>query len=167
MAPERAANHFADYVLLKRAIKEQGLLERHLAYYAWKIPLTVALLGVAMAWVAVWHDGPLVFIGALLWAVASGQIALLAHDAAHGGVFATHRGNSALSLLVLNLLSGFSYSWWRQSHNTHHMRSNDPELDLDIDFAIPDGALPRQPTLRGTGRARTWPPARTLYSPAL
>jgi fatty acid desaturase len=125
---------YADYALLKRTIKEHGLLARQPAYYTGKILFTFALVLAAVAWVAFTRHGALVFLGAPFFAFVSGQLVLLAHDAAHGMVFSSPRNNAILSILCINALSGGSHGWWTRSHNEHHARSNDRDHDPDINY---------------------------------
>jgi fatty acid desaturase len=141
-----------DYAALKRSVKERGLLARQPVYYTLLALGVVALLGLGVVWVALTRHTPLVWAGAPLLALCSGQLVLLGHDAAHHAVFATPGRNAALAILTINALSGGSAGWWAQSHNAHHARSNDPDLDPDIDYPFfafsQEQAAAKDPRLR-------------------
>jgi fatty acid desaturase len=82
------------------------------------------------------RDSPLVVFVGLLLGLTSAQTVLLGHDVAHGAAFVgrgrvTGALGRALPHLLIGLLSGGSAAWWKQSHNTHHALSNDPEFDPD------------------------------------
>lgn len=141
-----------DYPVLKRAIKERGLLDRQPVYYALLILGILVLMAASVGWIALTRHTPLVWAGAPLLALCSGQLVLLGHDAAHHGVFAAPGRNVALAIVAINALNGGSAGWWTQSHNAHHARSNDPELDPDIDYPFfafsPDQAAAKDPRFR-------------------
>ena len=124
----------AEYAALKREIKARGLLTRRPVDYAGKIALTFAIAAAAVTWIALTRQSALVWVGLPLAVLASAQLTLLGHDACHHAVFGSARANDALALLVINLLNGGSHGWWKKSHDEHHARSNDRDLDPDIDY---------------------------------
>jgi fatty acid desaturase len=132
--PARVGRGESDYAALKTLIKARGLLERRPGHYAVPMALVASLLVAGVAWVAWARGGPLVFLGAPLLAFVSGQLVLLGHEAAHRAIFASRRANDALALVAINLLNGGCHTWWAASHNEHHARSNDLELDPDADY---------------------------------
>lgn len=130
----RPGGSFADYALLKREIKARGLLDRQPVFYTYKIVSILAFQLAGAGWVVFTRGTPWVWAGAWLLAFASCQTLLLGHNAAHRAVFASARGNLALGLVAINLFTGGSQGWWTRSHNDHHARSNDPDLDADITY---------------------------------
>jgi delta8-fatty-acid desaturase len=60
------------------------------------------------------------------------QTAFVGHDAGHSAI--THRRglDRLIGLVVGPVLTGLSISWWRDSHNTHHVATNEAENDPDI-----------------------------------
>ena len=118
--------------MLSRQVKQAGLLDRRLRYYAWKIAITAA------AFVAGWTAFAL--IGNSWWqlgiaaflAVIFGQIGFLGHDAGHRQVFGSRRANYILGVLHGNLGIGLSYGWWVGKHNRHHAHPNTEDADPDI-----------------------------------
>jgi len=126
----------SDYAALSRQVRQAGLLDRRLRYYAWKITLTAAAL--ALGWVAFavignswWQLADAVFLAAVF-----AQFGFLGHDAGHGQVFRTRRANAVLGLACGNLGAGFSYDWWTGKHNRHHAHPNTEGADPDIALGV-------------------------------
>ncbi|MFJ8001815.1 acyl-CoA desaturase [Streptomyces sp. NPDC096310] len=128
-APRAAGSDFAP---LLRTVREQGLLERRIAWYARGITVNLLLLAATVA--------ALVLVGPSWWALLlapplallSGRLAFVAHDAGHSQI-TTHRGRSRLIQLVhANLLLGMSQEWWNDKHNRHHANPNHIDKDPDV-----------------------------------
>jgi delta8-fatty-acid desaturase len=60
------------------------------------------------------------------------QVAFLGHDAGHNGITHNRHIDGVIGLIVGNLLTGISMSWWKQNHNIHHIVTNSVEHDPDI-----------------------------------
>lgn len=133
---ERTPRPSDDFATLKREVSELGLLRRDPSSYRWIIARTFALTLLAWSALALARDTALVWLIAPLLAFASGQLVLLAHDAAHHAIFRDDDRNDLLALATINLLNGGSYTWWTASHNAHHARSNYRGLDPDIDYPM-------------------------------
>jgi fatty acid desaturase len=137
------------YALLLRQIRQAGLLERRIRYYAWKIAVTIALL--AAGWTA------FVLVGESWWqlavavflAIMFAQVGFLAHDAGHRQIFTSRRANDAGGILLANLTVGLGYRYWVDNHNRHHAHPNQEGKDPDIEI----GALAFTPGQAG-GRGR-------------
>jgi fatty acid desaturase len=132
MTLEPASPRGSDYAALSRLVRQSGLLDRRLRYYAWKVSLTAAAL--VLGWVAFcvignswWQLADAVFL-----AVVFGQFGFLGHDAGHSQVFRTRRANAVLGLACGNLGAGVSYDWWTGKHNRHHAHPNTEGADPDI-----------------------------------
>ncbi|MEV0594812.1 acyl-CoA desaturase [Nonomuraea cavernae] len=122
----------SDFARLSRRVAEAGLLERRPGYYAARIAVVGGLF--AGGWVAFaligdswWQLAVAVFL-----AVMFGQVALLAHDLAHGQVFRTRRASATAGLLVGNLGIGLGYGWWQDKHTRHHANPNHEDHDPDV-----------------------------------
>jgi fatty acid desaturase len=130
--PSGSAARGSEYAMLSRQVRHAGLLAARPRYYAWKITLTAAALAVGWfvfflvgdSW---WQLGTAVFL-----AVVFGQIGFLGHDAGHGQVFASRRGNYVLGVLCGNLGTGLSYGWWTGKHSRHHAHPNTEGADPDV-----------------------------------
>lgn len=124
-----------EYALLKRRIKQAGLLEKRSRYYLYKVPLTLgALLAGVMVLLFV-HPMWLQVINALYLAIVMAQIGFLGHDAGHRQMFSATWKNTFAGLLFGNLLLGMSNAWWLDKHNQHHSHPN--EIDMDPDLPLP------------------------------
>ena len=85
--------------MLSRQVRQAGLLDRRLRYYAWKITLTALALAAGWAAFAVlgdswWQLGTAVFLAAVFT-----QIGFLGHDAGHRQIFGSRRANYILGVL--------------------------------------------------------------------
>ena len=121
-----------DFAELARTVRESGLLTRRPGYYQLKIGTTVgalvALAGIALVIGNSWWN-LLVAVGLAFILV---QLGFIGHDAGHRQICAQRRGNHAVGLVVTNLLTGFSFSWWLSKHNQHHAHPNRPDQDPDM-----------------------------------
>jgi fatty acid desaturase len=128
-SPARAGSDFAQ---LSRQVVGAGLLARRPGYYLARIGGVVGLF--AAAWVAFflvgdsWWQLPV----AVVLAVATAQVALVAHDLAHRQVFRTRRPSVVAGLVAGNVLVGMSYGWWTDKHTRHHANPNHEDLDPDV-----------------------------------
>lgn len=60
------------------------------------------------------------------------QIMFTAHDAAHCGITANFTIDTLIAAFVADFCCGLSIGWWKSSHNVHHLITNDPTHDPDI-----------------------------------
>ena len=140
-----------DYIALKRIVTERGLLERQYGYYAFKITLTLAIVGASVA-ILIMADALWIhLLNAVFMAFAFGQLGLLAHDAGHRQIFRSGVKNDAVMLLV-GILIGLDRSWWMDKHNRHHSSPNN--VDTDFDVNLPIIAFTEEQSLSKTGIAR-------------
>jgi len=68
------------------------------------------------------------------------QLSFFVHDAAHMGITHDFTTDSMLAMTVASYMGGLSAGWWKHNHNVHHVVTNSPEHDPDIEhmpfFAI-------------------------------
>jgi fatty acid desaturase len=136
MTEQPASSRGSDYAILSRQVKQAGLLDRRLRYYAWKITLTAATMAVGWAAFALVGNSWWQLAVAVFLAVAFTQAGFLGHDAGHQQAFRTRRANAALGLMCGNLGTGFSYDWWNHKHNRHHANPNTEGADPDIMISV-------------------------------
>lgn len=60
------------------------------------------------------------------------QLAFVAHDTGHNGITHNLSFDNYYGIFLASCLSGLSIGWWKDSHNVHHVVTNDPEHDPDI-----------------------------------
>ena len=130
--PRPAAANREDFAELARMVRDSGLLTRRRGYYQLKIGTTVgalvALAGVALVIGNSWWN-VVVAVGLAFILV---QLGFIGHDAGHRQICARRRDNDVVGLVVTNLLTGFSFSWWLAKHNRHHAHPNRPDQDPDM-----------------------------------
>src|SRR5206468_420046 len=85
-------------------------------------------------------------------AFTSVQLALLAHDAAHGAM--THRGGwrRLVGHLGMSFVNGYSFAYFTATHLAHHAHPNDPDRDPDMRPEVFSVHAPWPPGKRGPGR---------------
>ena len=125
-----------DHAELTRLVEREGLLDKQTAYYALKIALSVALLGLGVALLVIVDSYWLLLLSAAYWAFTYVQFALMGHDAGHHQISRVARMNDAISLFYFDLMLGVSASWWKRKHNRHHSHPNHVDFDPDVDFPI-------------------------------
>jgi fatty acid desaturase len=130
------SGHGNGYPELSRLIKQSGLFHKQPGYYAFKILLNLFLLAIGVALVVTLNANWLRLAFAVYLAFVSAQISFIVHDAGHQQICHSRWKNDFICLIHSNLLLGFSYSWWVDSHNRHHGRPNQYEHDPDINFAV-------------------------------
>ena len=101
----------SDYAELRRIIKDQGLLNRQPAYYAYKIIFTLGLLAASIAFLVIVDNFWWQLLNAAFLALVFGQLGFVGHDAGHRGIFKSARWNE-MAGLGINLLISLSRSWW-------------------------------------------------------
>ncbi|GFG12187.1 delta(8)-fatty-acid desaturase [Aspergillus udagawae] len=67
------------------------------------------------------------FLG-LLWHL----LAFTVHDAGHLSITHGFHTDSCIGIFVADFLGGLSVGWWKRNHNVHHIVTNSPEHDPDI-----------------------------------
>ena len=149
LEPSTAETNRDDFAELSRRVRETGLLGRRRTYYWVKITTTVgALIGFGIAAVVIgdswWNLAVAVGVAFVLT-----QLGFIGHDAGHRQIFVRQQHNAVVGLVMINLLTGFSFGWWLHKHNRHHAHTNRPDKDPDT----APGALVYEPSqVEGRGR---------------
>jgi sphingolipid 8-(E)-desaturase len=68
-----------------------------------------------------------IFLG-LFWH----QLVFTVHDAGHMGITHHFHVDTVIGILIANFLGGLSVCWWKRNHNVHHIVTNSPSHDPDI-----------------------------------
>ncbi|KAG5983891.1 hypothetical protein E4U55_006876 [Claviceps digitariae] len=61
------------------------------------------------------------------------QLVFVAHDAGHMGITHDFQIDTVIGILVADFVGGLSLGWWKRNHNIHHIITNAPEHDPDIE----------------------------------
>lgn len=71
-------------------------------------------------------------ISALLMGTAWHQMTFIAHDAGHVAISHNYQIDNLFGMVVADWFGGLSLGWWKRNHNVHHLVTNDPAHDPDI-----------------------------------
>ncbi len=124
------------YRQLNDRIRAEGLYEcNYLSYlielsrYAFLFAMCLLCLGWG------WYGTSGLFLG-IFWH----QLVFTAHDAGHMGITHDFTIDTVIGIIIADFLGGLSLGWWKRNHNVHHIVTNSPEHDPDIEhmpfFAI-------------------------------
>ena len=126
----------AKYRELNQRIRDAGLYACPYSAYIWEI-LRYTLLFVSF--LTALHYGHYALSGlcmGLFWH----QLVFTAHDAGHMGITHDFQIDTCIGIFIADFLGGLSIGWWKRNHNVHHIVTNSPEHDPDIEhmpfFAI-------------------------------
>jgi len=125
----------SEYAELKRVVEANGLLQPRPGYYVAKIVMNASLLGLGLFGLRLaslglwWWLADVAFLSFVFV-----QIALLGHDVAHMQFLRAGRVNTALGLILGNVLVGVSRAWWNNNHSAHHARPNDLAHDPNVNI---------------------------------
>ena len=126
----------ARYRKLDERIREQGLYQCNYWAYAVEVSRYLFLLGLSLLFLKwSWYGTSGAFLG-LCWH----QLVFTAHDAGHMGITHNFHVDTIIGIVIADFIGGLSLGWWKKSHNVHHIMTNSPEHDPDIEhmpfFAI-------------------------------
>lgn len=60
------------------------------------------------------------------------QLVFIAHDSAHISITHNYQIDNIISIIIADWIGGLSIGWWKRNHNVHHLITNDPVHDPDI-----------------------------------
>lgn len=106
-----------------------GLFKVNIPWMIYKILTTVAFLPISV-WL---HWNGWFFLSAIIAGLGWQQLGWLGHDFCHHTVFNDRKYNQYMGLFLGNFLQGFSQTWWKDRHNSHHATTNVLDMDPDID----------------------------------
>ncbi|CAO3591754.1 unnamed protein product [Absidia cylindrospora] len=126
-----------DLRLLRDHLSTQGYFQASRLYYLYKLVSTLALC-LASSLVLYFYGRQstvAIVVASFFLALFWQQCGWLSHDFGHHQVFDNRQWNDAMVVFLGNLCQGFSLSWWKNKHNTHHASTNVDGHDPDIDTA--------------------------------
>ncbi|KAF2134466.1 fatty acid desaturase [Dothidotthia symphoricarpi CBS 119687] len=62
------------------------------------------------------------------------QLTFTVHDAGHMGVTHDFTTDTTIAMFIASYMGGLSACWWKYNHNVHHLVTNHPEHDPDIQY---------------------------------
>ena len=117
------------YRELNQQIKDEGLYQCNYWAYGIEASRYALLFALSMFFLrAGWYGTSGVFLG-LFWH----QLVFTAHDAGHMGITHHFHVDTVIGIIVADFIGGLSLGWWKRSHNVHHIVTNSPEHDPDIE----------------------------------
>ena len=124
------------YRLLKEQIESSGLYQCNYTAYMIEVMRYTALFSLFLYFL---HHGCYI-VSAIFLGCFWHQLTFTAHDAGHMGITHSYHVDTVIGIIVANFLGGLSEGWWKRNHNVHHIVTNSPEHDPDIEhmpfFAI-------------------------------
>ncbi|CAM1503707.1 Fc.00g012980.m01.CDS01 [Cosmosporella sp. VM-42] len=126
---ETQAKIVAKYRELHQRIYDQGLYNCNYSAYAWECSRYLFLA--SMAFVCMHYE--LYFLSAFALGALWHQLSFTVHDAGHMGVTHSFRVDTVIGIIIADFMGGLSLGWWKLSHNVHHIVTNAPEHDPDIE----------------------------------
>lgn len=120
----------------KNNLEEKKLFEPNYPYYIYEAIRCLSIFFFALwllLYYAKYNDSYFTYIlsGIVLGAFWQ-QWAFMGHDIGHNQITQKLSIDHIVGILVGNTLGGISIGWWKDSHNVHHVVTNDPENDPDI-----------------------------------
>jgi len=124
------------YRLLYERIRAEGLFNCKYTAYLIETSRYTLLFSMFLVFLwAGWFGTSGLFLG-MLWH----QLVFTVHDAGHMGITHDFQTDTIIGILIADFVGGLSLGWWKRNHNVHHIVTNSPEHDPDIEhmpfFAI-------------------------------
>ncbi|KAI7863656.1 delta-6 fatty acid desaturase [Spinellus fusiger] len=122
---------------LREKLQREGYFDASIPFYIWKVLSTVSICAVSMTLLSLYGETSTlaVIVSAIILGIFWQQCGWLAHDFGHHQVSKDRIINDMLLVFLGNMCQGFSLSWWKNKHNTHHASTNVSGHDPDIDTA--------------------------------
>ncbi|EOD51417.1 putative fatty acid desaturase protein [Neofusicoccum parvum UCRNP2] len=118
----------SEYEALHKLVQEQGLYDCPYGEYGKEMIRYSVLFAAFFYFLRIeWYLTSAVFLG-LFWQ----QIMFTAHDAGHRGITGNFVIDTVIGAFIADFCCGLSIGWWKSSHNVHHLITNMPEHDPDI-----------------------------------
>lgn len=120
----------AKYRALNDRIKAEGLYEcNYWSYAVEMLRYSVLFAGMLFCLNRGWYVASAVCLG-MFWHLLS----FAAHDAGHIGITHGYHTDTVLGILIADFIGGMSIGWWKRNHNIHHIVTNSPDHDPDIEY---------------------------------
>jgi delta8-fatty-acid desaturase len=127
--PEVQDEIIVKYRALHERIKAEGLFDcNYTAYGIECIRYTLLFASFLLFLRWEWYIPSAICLGGF-WH----QLVFTAHDAGHMGITHDFQTDSVIGIIIADFLGGLSLGWWKRNHNVHHIVTNFPEHDPDIE----------------------------------
>ncbi|KAI8988288.1 delta-6-fatty acid desaturase [Mycotypha africana] len=134
---KNSASFAAEMRELRDKLQSEGYFKSSKVYYAYKVLSTLAICAAGLTLLYLYgRTSTLAVIGsAFIIGIFWQQCGWLAHDFGHHQCCEDRSINDIILIFLGNFCQGFSLSWWKNKHNTHHASTNIHGQDPDIDTA--------------------------------
>lgn len=155
--PEREKAISDDYKRMHQRIIDAGLYDHGTKGYVHECIRYSVLSSMAfVCWYHSWYITSSIFLG-MFWH----QLTFTAHDAGHTGITHNYLADRMIGSIIADFVGGLSIGWWCDNHDIHHIVTNHPEHDPDIQhmpfFAIsPDFLVRASPSGKKEGQVGLW-----------
>ncbi|OJD15767.1 hypothetical protein AJ78_04024 [Emergomyces pasteurianus Ep9510] len=137
--PAHQDNITAKYRALEKRIRAAGLYQCNYSAYAIEALRYSIFFGLFIFFLRRSYFCLSAFFLGCFWH----QLVFTAHDAGHNGITHIYKVDATIGIIVADFIGGLSLGWWKRSHNVHHIVTNSPEHDPDIQlmpfFALSTG----------------------------
>lgn len=115
------------YKALYKRVEDAGLFEPNYRGYFSDFLRISTMFGLA------WYlFDKSMFISAICLGLGWHQLVFIAHDAGHIGITHGYQMDNWIGMTIAAWIGGLSLGWWKRNHNVHHIITNDPVHDPDI-----------------------------------
>lgn len=122
-----------DFCLLENELKAKGYFITSPNFYIQEIFKGLVLFLLTFGLILYGNQSLLCYLAAsFTMAAAWQQLAFVGHDTGHNGVSGKNKLDHFFGILIANFIGGLSIGWWKDTHYVHHVITNDPEHDPDI-----------------------------------
>ncbi|KNE65730.1 hypothetical protein AMAG_09711 [Allomyces macrogynus ATCC 38327] len=148
LAPEDIIQSSEEFPKRIRKLKEEffamGLYESNKLFFATQFGILLTLAAASLSIMALFPTNiPMLLVSAALMGLFWQQCGWLSHDFLHHAVFRNRDMNNLVGYLLGGVFQGFSVSWWKDKHNTHHAQPNRRGL---LRRVLPPRSSPRTAT---------------------
>ncbi|ODV92174.1 hypothetical protein CANCADRAFT_762 [Tortispora caseinolytica NRRL Y-17796] len=122
-------NHIRErYIALEKKLRDGGFFQCN--YWAYAREFTRYTLFGLLAYTFLrihWYVASAFFLG-VMWH----QLTFFVHDAGHLAITHNYYIDNIAAVIIADFMGGLSAGWWKRNHNVHHLVTNDPIHDPDI-----------------------------------
>ncbi|CAH2353360.1 delta 8-(E)-sphingolipid desaturase [[Candida] railenensis] len=117
-----------EYVKLHDAIIDSGLYQ----FSAWNYGRELIKISSLFLYSFSFFKLNYIFLSALFMGMAWQQMTFIAHDSGHVSLTHNYQLDNIFGMIIADWFGGLSLGWWKRNHNVHHLITNDPVHDPDI-----------------------------------
>ncbi|QPG75125.1 hypothetical protein FOA43_002468 [Brettanomyces nanus] len=116
------------YNELHDTLVKQGLFDCQYIEYFKQFCINFTLLMYVLIFFKTEHY----FLSAVFLGFFWQQLVFVAHDAGHLAITHDYQIDNIIGTIIADWIGGLSLGWWKRNHNVHHLVTNDPVHDPDI-----------------------------------